>query len=91
MFLNDLEDNPNTQLSEISKTAPAIIFADNTAAIKYISCQDAQLFQKDTEIPTIRGWISGASAYHSHVRLRTSVVMTGRDRFYISRPVPAGC
>jgi len=37
MFLNDLEGNPNAQPGEISKSAPAIIFADNTAAIKYAS------------------------------------------------------
>jgi hypothetical protein len=37
MLLNDLEGNPNAEPGEISKSAPAIIFADNTAAIKYAS------------------------------------------------------
>src|SRR4051812_12598760 len=37
MFLNDLEGKLNAQLGEMSKSAPAIIFADNTAAIKYAS------------------------------------------------------
>src|SRR4051795_7612163 len=37
MFLNDLEGNPNAEPGEISKSAPAIIFTDNTAAIKYAS------------------------------------------------------
>src|SRR4051812_23276599 len=37
MFLNDLEGNLNAEPGEISKSALAIIFADNTAAIKYAS------------------------------------------------------
>src|ERR1043165_7651684 len=36
-FLNDLEGNPNAEPGELSRSAPAIIFGDNTAAIKYAS------------------------------------------------------
>ena len=37
IFLNDLKGNPIAEPNKISRSAPAIIFADNTAAIKYAS------------------------------------------------------